>query len=153
MANDLAGRHICATSRNPAPAGMPGLQETPVLRPVRPLSLATAVLGTALAAAFLGTALTLLRAFLLLMMALVTFLRETRIATALLRICFEDLGVRRVVAGAFAANAASLRVMEKIGLTLRPERAFDHPMTPGWVGERHVVYAIDRPTWTARVAR
>jgi hypothetical protein len=41
---------------------MPGLQETPVLRPVRPLSLATAVLGTALAAAFLGTALTLLPA-------------------------------------------------------------------------------------------
>jgi RimJ/RimL family protein N-acetyltransferase len=37
-------------------------------------------------------------------------------AAALLRICFEDLGVRRVVAGAFADNVASLRVMEKIGM-------------------------------------
>ena len=33
-----------------------------------------------------------------------------------LRICFEDLGVRRVVALAFADNAPSLRVMEKIGM-------------------------------------
>jgi RimJ/RimL family protein N-acetyltransferase len=39
-------------------------------------------------------------------------------AAALLRICFEDLGVRRVVAGAFAANAASVRVMEKIGMRI-----------------------------------
>lgn len=39
-------------------------------------------------------------------------------ATALLRICFEDLGLRRVVAGAFAANAASVRVMEKIGMRI-----------------------------------
>ena len=37
-------------------------------------------------------------------------------AAALLRICFDDLGVRRVVAGAFADNVASLRVMEKIGM-------------------------------------
>ena len=33
-----------------------------------------------------------------------------------LRICFEDLGVRRVVALAFADNAPSLRVMEKVGM-------------------------------------
>lgn len=32
------------------------------------------------------------------------------------RICFEDLGVRRVVALAFADNAPSLRVMEKVGM-------------------------------------
>lgn len=37
-------------------------------------------------------------------------------ATALLRICFDGLGVRRVVAGAFAANVASVRVMQKIGM-------------------------------------
>ena len=34
----------------------------------------------------------------------------------LLRICFEVLGVRRVVALAFADNAPSLRVMEKVGM-------------------------------------
>jgi RimJ/RimL family protein N-acetyltransferase len=33
-----------------------------------------------------------------------------------LRLCFEDLGVRRVVALAFADNAASRRVMEKVGM-------------------------------------
>jgi RimJ/RimL family protein N-acetyltransferase len=33
-----------------------------------------------------------------------------------LRLCFEDLGVRRVVALAFADNAPSLRVMEKVGM-------------------------------------
>ena len=33
-----------------------------------------------------------------------------------LRLCFEDLGVRRVVALAFADNAPSLRVMEKAGM-------------------------------------
>jgi RimJ/RimL family protein N-acetyltransferase len=33
-----------------------------------------------------------------------------------LRICFEDLGVRRVVALAFADNGPSLRVMEKVGM-------------------------------------
>lgn len=42
----------------------------------------------------------------------------TEAAAELLRICFEDLGVRRVVAGAFAANAASVRVMEKIGMRI-----------------------------------
>ena len=33
-----------------------------------------------------------------------------------LRLCFEDLGVRRVVALAFADNAASRRVMERVGM-------------------------------------
>lgn len=40
----------------------------------------------------------------------------TEAAAALLGICFEHLGVRRVVAGAFADNVASVRVMEKIGM-------------------------------------
>ncbi|HEX3932064.1 MAG TPA: GNAT family protein [Nocardioides sp.] len=42
----------------------------------------------------------------------------TEAAAALLRICFEDIAVRRVVAGAFADNAASVRVMEKIGMRI-----------------------------------
>ena len=55
-------------------------------------------------------------------------------AAELLRICFEDLGVRRVVAGAFAANVASVRVMEKIGMRIesrgvRESLHRDH----GWV--------------------
>jgi RimJ/RimL family protein N-acetyltransferase len=42
----------------------------------------------------------------------------TEAATELLRICFEEIGVRRVVAGAFADNVASVRVMEKIGMRI-----------------------------------
>ena len=40
----------------------------------------------------------------------------TEAVRELLRVCFEDLGVRRVVALAFADNAPSLRVMEKVGM-------------------------------------
>jgi len=40
----------------------------------------------------------------------------TEAATALLRICFEGLGLRRVVAQCFADNVASWRLMEKLGM-------------------------------------
>jgi RimJ/RimL family protein N-acetyltransferase len=40
----------------------------------------------------------------------------TEAVRELLRVCFEDLGVRRVVALAFADNTPSLRVMEKVGM-------------------------------------
>jgi RimJ/RimL family protein N-acetyltransferase len=40
----------------------------------------------------------------------------TEAVTELVRICFEDLGVRRLAAVAFAGNAASIRVMEKLGM-------------------------------------
>ena len=39
-------------------------------------------------------------------------------AAELVRLCFEGLGLRRVTAGAFADNVASVRVMEKIGMTV-----------------------------------
>jgi RimJ/RimL family protein N-acetyltransferase len=42
----------------------------------------------------------------------------TEAAAEVLRICFEELGLRRVVAGAFADNAASLRVMAKLGMRI-----------------------------------
>jgi RimJ/RimL family protein N-acetyltransferase len=40
----------------------------------------------------------------------------TEIASELLRIAFEDAGVRRVTAGCYADNAGSVRVLEKIGM-------------------------------------
>lgn len=40
----------------------------------------------------------------------------TEAARELLRICFEDLGLRRVTAACFADNVASWRVMERIGM-------------------------------------
>jgi RimJ/RimL family protein N-acetyltransferase len=42
----------------------------------------------------------------------------TEAAGALLRICFDALGLRRVVAAAFAENHASVRVMEKLGMRI-----------------------------------
>jgi RimJ/RimL family protein N-acetyltransferase len=40
----------------------------------------------------------------------------TEAATELVRVCFEDLGVRRITAGAFADNAPSLRIMGRLGM-------------------------------------
>ena len=40
----------------------------------------------------------------------------TEAARALLRVCFEGLGLRRVTAECFAANEASWRIMESIGM-------------------------------------
>ena len=40
----------------------------------------------------------------------------TEAATELVRVCFEDLGVHRIEASAFADNDASLRIMERLGM-------------------------------------
>lgn len=40
----------------------------------------------------------------------------TEAVRALLRVCFEDLGVRRVVANCFLGNDASWRLMERVGM-------------------------------------
>jgi RimJ/RimL family protein N-acetyltransferase len=40
----------------------------------------------------------------------------TEAVEALVRVCFEDLGLRRVTANCFADNAASWRLMERIGM-------------------------------------
>lgn len=40
----------------------------------------------------------------------------TEAVRALMAACFEDLGVRRVVANCFAANEASWRLMERVGM-------------------------------------
>jgi RimJ/RimL family protein N-acetyltransferase len=40
----------------------------------------------------------------------------TEAVAALLRLCFDDLGLRRVTAGCFAANEASWRLMERLGM-------------------------------------
>lgn len=76
-------------------------------------------------------------------------------ATAVLQFAFEHVDLPRdeVVSFTSVHNAKSRRVMEKIGLRHDPTRDFDHPMTPGWDGRRHVVHAIDRQRWASGVAR
>jgi RimJ/RimL family protein N-acetyltransferase len=69
-------------------------------------------------------------------------------ATAeLVRLCFEELGVRRLTANAFADNAASLRVMERLGMVCEARfRKESLHRTHGWVDG--VTYALLREDWT-----
>jgi len=76
-------------------------------------------------------------------------------AMAVLAFGFEhvELPNDEIVSFTTIKNLRSQRVMQKIGLRLDPAREFDHPMTPGWHGQRHVLYRIDRHEWSAGVAR
>lgn len=64
-----------------------------------------------------------------------------------------DLPNDEIVSFTTKQNTKSQRVMQKIGLQLDPTREFDHPLTPGWVGQRHLFYCIERARWAASVAR
>jgi RimJ/RimL family protein N-acetyltransferase len=71
----------------------------------------------------------------------------TEATTELVRICFEDLGVRRLTANAFADNAASLRVMERLGMVGEGRfRKESLHRTRGWVDG--ITYAMLREDWT-----
>ena len=69
-------------------------------------------------------------------------------ARASLAHAFDALGQDEIVSFTTRANQRSRHVMEKLGLTRRPEDDFDHPRVPvTWSGRRHVVYAITRDEW------
>lgn len=73
----------------------------------------------------------------------------TEAVTELLRTCFEDLGVRRVVALAFADNAPSLRVMERVGMrreALMVRESLHREL--GWLDG--VTYALLAEEWLSR---
>lgn len=66
--------------------------------------------------------------------------------TELVRICFEDLGVRRIVANAFADNTPSLRVMERLGMVCEGRfRAESLHRDHGWIDG--ATYALLREDW------
>jgi RimJ/RimL family protein N-acetyltransferase len=70
----------------------------------------------------------------------------TEAVTELVRICFEELGVRRLTAVAFADNAPSLRVMEKVGMQREAwHRSESLHRDLGWVDS--VVYALLADDW------
>lgn len=75
----------------------------------------------------------------------------TEVAEALLSAAFEVLGLRRVTAGCFAANTASWRVMEKLGM-----RREQHSIKDAWHAELGWIdgytYAILAEEWQARPA-
>jgi RimJ/RimL family protein N-acetyltransferase len=66
-------------------------------------------------------------------------------AAAALDFAFERLGLEEVVSFTAAANVRSRRVMERLGMTHRPEDDFDHPILPvAHPLRRHVLYRISR---------
>jgi RimJ/RimL family protein N-acetyltransferase len=73
----------------------------------------------------------------------------TEVATELLRISFEDLGVHRAYAGCFADNTASVRVLEKIGM-----RREQHGVQDSWHAELGWIdgatYAMLAEEWMTR---
>ena len=73
----------------------------------------------------------------------------TEAATELLRICFEDLGVRRVVAQGLADNLASRKLMERLGMRLEDHAVRESLHRSGrWVDSMR--YAILEEEWRAR---
>jgi len=74
----------------------------------------------------------------------------TEAVGAALRLCFEDLGVRRVFAEAFLANEPSWRLMERLGMRREAVNVAnslhrDH----GWLDG--VLYALLADEWRARI--
>jgi len=69
----------------------------------------------------------------------------TEAARAALQFGFERLNLPEIVALTVPANAASRRVMEKIGMVHDPRDDFDHPSLPaGHPLSRHVLYRVPR---------
>ncbi|MFT5821781.1 MAG: ribosomal-protein-alanine N-acetyltransferase [Crocinitomix sp.] len=56
----------------------------------------------------------------------------TEISKEIIRFCFETLNVHRVEAGCAVENAASVRVMEKVGMQLEGRRRQTLPLVTGW---------------------
>jgi RimJ/RimL family protein N-acetyltransferase len=56
---------------------------------------------------------------------------------------FSELGLKEIVSFTVPGNERSRRVMEKIGMTHRPEDDFDHPILPiGHRCRRHVLFRL-----------
>jgi RimJ/RimL family protein N-acetyltransferase len=73
----------------------------------------------------------------------------TEAARELVRICFEDLGMRRVFAVSFADNVASWRLMERLGMRREQYGVRDSlHRTRGWLDS--VRYALLAEEWRSR---
>ncbi len=58
-----------------------------------------------------------------------------------------DLPNDQIVTFTTTRNAKSRRVMDKLGFVRDEAADFDHPLTPGWPEQRHVLYRMPRRRW------
>lgn len=73
----------------------------------------------------------------------------TEAVRTLLPVCFDDLGLRRVVANCFADNAASVRLMERIGFRRESHTLKDSLHRSGeWLDG--LGYALTADEWRSR---
>jgi RimJ/RimL family protein N-acetyltransferase len=73
----------------------------------------------------------------------------TEAMTELVRVCFEDLGVRRLTAAAFNDNSASLAVMERLGMRRETHGIADSLHRDlGWVDS--AIYALLADEWRSQ---
>jgi len=70
-------------------------------------------------------------------------------ARELLRLCFVDLGLRRVTANCFVDNVASWRVMEKLGMRREMHTTKDSLLRSGEWADSYM-YAILAEEWRSR---
>jgi RimJ/RimL family protein N-acetyltransferase len=68
-------------------------------------------------------------------------------ARVIVDFAFNKLGLNEVVAIAALPNQPSRRVMEKLGMTHRPELDFNHTRVPaGHQYQRHTLYSLRNPS-------
>jgi len=70
-------------------------------------------------------------------------------ATASLDFAFQRVGAERVVALTVIGNRPSWRLMERLGMTRRPDLDYEGPI---WAETPVIVYAIEREEWQARTS-
>ena len=73
----------------------------------------------------------------------------TEVVEEALRICFEDLRLRRVTASCFAANTASYRLMERVGMR-REARTVRNALHPSGEWMDGYSYALLADEWGSR---
>jgi hypothetical protein len=71
----------------------------------------------------------------------------TEAAKEALRIGFEQHKISEIFSFTTQTNLPSESVMKRIGMKRREDLDFQHPNTPGWWGQPHIVYSIDQATW------
>ncbi len=75
----------------------------------------------------------------------------TEAARACLEHAFGTLALPEVLAFTVPANVSSRAVMQRLGMSLDPAGAFEHPRLPaGHPLREHVLYRLTRAAWSAR---